>query len=146
VIPRSLHGLCIAAFVAGLTLAMPGCSASGEGDRCTFFPSPPNSACPNSINGTDECQSGLVCYAAFNTAEFPYDRCCPPGLVGATVPACQMAGTIDGGNPTSGRDAAPDTSTDTSTDALTDAPADGPSDAMEEGGDAPSDAKPSGDK
>jgi hypothetical protein len=134
----------------GLALGVSGCTGQGEGDRCTFFP---NSALP-SVNGTDECQDGLVCTPAFNITEFPYDRCCPPVLTQSTVPACSPNGIIDGGNPTSGRDATFDTTTDTNDattqdakkdapkesaadakkDASSDAPSDTPSDVMEDGG------------
>jgi type III secretion protein S len=107
------HRAVCAAVVAflGLAFAIPACSASGEGDRCTYF-MPTSSAAANvcqenAINGTDECQDGLVCYPAttFNTAVTgSYDRCCPMDLATATVMACQTAGTLDGGNPSSGRD------------------------------------------
>ena len=105
----SVHIVC-ALFVAPvLTVGAGGCSAQGEGDRCTFF----NNSADPSVNGTDECQDGLVCMAAFNTTQFPYDRCCPPNLAAATVPACEPNGAIEGGMPTSGRDASFDVSTDT---------------------------------
>jgi hypothetical protein len=64
-----------------------GCSAQGEGERCTFFTASGLDA--GDFNGTQECQSGLVCKQAFNTALYPYDRCCPLDLTNsANVPAC----------------------------------------------------------
>jgi hypothetical protein len=123
------------AVVAALTLLVvalgsPACSASGEGDRCTAFSNltgPPSNSTttydPNALNGTDECQDGLVCYAAANfNIELTgnYDRCCPMVLAQSTVLACQMVGTIDGGNPTSGRDGGADGALDGAIDGAKD--------------------------
>jgi hypothetical protein len=132
---RSVRAVCTAV-VALLGLAWTGsaCTAGGEGDRCTWFPTPSNSIDPNSINGTDECQSGLVCWQAFNIVETgDYDRCCPPILADSTVAACMASGNIDGGNPTSGREGgAGEASTDAKTSDVkasdakaSDAPSDG---------------------
>jgi hypothetical protein len=144
------HRAVCAAVVAflGLAFAIPACSASGEGDRCTYF-MPTSSAAANvcqenAINGTDECQDGLVCYPAttFNTAVTgSYDRCCPMDLATATVMACQTAGTLDGGNPSSGRDGGLDgTSDGNESDAKSDAPKDG-APKEDAASDAPSDGK-----
>ena len=75
-----------------------GCSAQGEGERCTFFTASGLDA--GDFNGTQECQSGLVCKQAFNTALYPYDRCCPLDLtISANVPACYEPNlSSDGGS------------------------------------------------
>jgi hypothetical protein len=135
--------------LSGLAVGGSGCSAQGEGDRCTAFP-----GADPSINGNDECQDGLVCTPAFNTMDYPYDRCCPPVLSQATVPACEPSGALDGGNPTSGRDSsfdgtvdAKDSTSDIKTsDTKSDASKDGASDASPDSSpDSPSDGKSTAD-
>jgi hypothetical protein len=89
--------------LAGVVAVGSGCSNQGEGERCTSIR---NAEGNSAINGTQDCQDGLVCYPAFNIeATGDYDRCCPANLAQATVEACMM-GTVAGGNPTDGRDAA----------------------------------------
>jgi hypothetical protein len=89
--------------LAGVVAVGSGCSNQGEGERCTSIG---NAGGNTATNGTQDCQDGLVCYQAFNIqATGDYDRCCPANLAQATVEACMM-GTLAGGNPTDGRDAA----------------------------------------
>jgi hypothetical protein len=125
------------AFV-GFSFVWSGCSAQGEGDRCTFFP---NEQANNAINGTDECQDGLICYPG-STAQFDptfgtYDRCCPMNLPQSTVQACLPAPLIDAGRDAEMGDGAfVDAEPDT---AKADAPSDAELDSAHE--DAKSDAK-----
>jgi hypothetical protein len=143
------------AAAAALAVGGTGCSAGGEGDRCTYFQSP-----YPSINGTDECQDGLLCtpYSAFSSNNInmtgEYDRCCPPMGVAATVVACQPGGNLGDASPSSGRDASFDVgsestsdvhATDAKSDADTSSPEDSshdapPSDAPASDGKAPADA------
>ncbi len=108
-----------------------GCLGQGEGERCTYFP-----GSDPSVNGTDECQNGLVCYPSqtFPSTTGDYDRCCPPVLSQSTVPACQTST----GCPTCGQDA--------STDASQDGKADAPMDARHDGKDSAADGKADGKK
>jgi hypothetical protein len=135
----------VAVALMGFSIAGSGCSAQGEGDRCTYFPGNQVDA---GINGTDECQDGLVCWSgtAFPNTYGTYDRCCPPNLANATVVQCETGGGIDGSIPTAGADASFDVSTETST---TDAKsAESSTDAKSEAEsstDAHSDAKSSSD-
>ena len=162
----ALSSLAIA--IVGFALAgSASCSAQGEGDRCTSFNGAQSN---NAINGTDECQNGLICqpgsFFAANAAQYgSYDRCCPPpGTVGKEqlAAACQTgvqdagavdsgSGVFDGGSDTgpsdakSTSDAPSDTTPDTTPEASPDAGADAASDAMGNAkGDAPSDAPDAG--
>ncbi len=66
-----------------------GSTPLGEGQRCTHFNSP-----DGNLNGNSECQSNLICYPAFNTDLYPYDRCCPVDLADpSNIPACHSACT-----------------------------------------------------
>jgi len=134
----------IAVALGGFSLAGPGCSAQGEGDRCTFFPNQQNN---NAVNGTDECQDNLICYSGQQFADysqgFTFDRCCPPVLSPTDpIEACQKTSNVTGGNPTAGADASfvGDTST---TDASSEA-SDGASDAGDAQADAGADSADSG--
>lgn len=100
---RLRSAICIAVVaLAGVVAVGSGCSNQGEGERCTAIGDDPNP----STNGTQDCQDGLVCIPAINVqATGNYDRCCPANLAQATVEACMM-GSLAGGNPTDGRDAA----------------------------------------
>jgi hypothetical protein len=100
---RLRSAICIAVVaLAGVIAVGSGCSNQWEGERCTAISNDPNP----STNGTQDCQDGLVCISAINIqATGDYDRCCPANLASATVEACMM-GTLAGGNPTDGRDAA----------------------------------------
>lgn len=71
-----------------------GCSAQGEGERCSYFASH-----DADINGNSECQSGLFCTPAFNIQTTgDYDRCCPQNLQDPNnVPACYSPGNVGGG-------------------------------------------------
>jgi hypothetical protein len=126
----------VAVALVGFSLVGPGCSAQGKGDRCTFFPNQQNN---NAVNGTDECQDGLICYSGQQFADysqgFTFDRCCPPVLNPQdSVEACQSSSNVTGGNPTAGADAS--FGSDTSTTDATLQAADGASDT----GDAQADA------
>jgi hypothetical protein len=109
--------LCIISVgLAALVVGGMGCSGQGEGERCTFFAA--SGADAGEINGTGECQDGLVCVAAFNTNLYPFDRCCPSNLeLPTNVPACYSGGHVGG---------VPEASTE---DVATDAPPDSPSEA-----------------
>jgi hypothetical protein len=139
----------VAVALMGFSIAGSGCSAQGEGDRCTFFNS--GSTIDAGINGTDECQSGLVCWSGmmFPNTYGTYDRCCPPNLAQATVVQCETGGQIADASPSAGADASFDVATDTSTtDATSDAKLDAKSDAkspLDAPSDAPSDTKSSSD-
>jgi hypothetical protein len=100
---RLRSAICIAVVaLAGVVATGAGCSNQGEGERCTAIADDSNPA----TNGTQDCQDGLVCISAVNIqATGNYDRCCPATQAQATVEACMM-GTLAGGNPTEGRDAA----------------------------------------
>jgi hypothetical protein len=64
-----------------------GATPPGEGQRCTHFNSP-----DAHINGDSECQSPLICYPAFNTGIYAYDRCCPVNLADpSNVASCYSA-------------------------------------------------------
>jgi hypothetical protein len=134
----------VAVALVGFSLAGPGCSAQGEGDRCTFFPNQQNN---NAVNGTDECQDGLICYSGQQFADysqgFTFDRCCPPVLNPQdSVEACQSSSNVTGGNPTAGGDAS--SGSDTSTTDATPEAADGASDAGADSADSGVDAADSG--
>jgi hypothetical protein len=127
--------LCIISVgLAALVVGGMGCSGQGEGERCTFFA---NAIGPDagSINGSSECQDGLVCVAAFNTSLYPFDRCCPSNLDQPTnVPACYSGNNVG---------TLPEASTqDVTTDAPPDSPKDSPSDSHKDSsaGDAHKDA------
>ena len=72
-----------------------GCSGQGEGERCTHFDN-----ADADVNGTSECQSGLICTPAFNIETTgPFDRCCPMNLQDPNnVAACYSPGNV--GTPT----------------------------------------------
>jgi hypothetical protein len=134
----------VAVALVGFSLAGPGCSAQGEGDRCTFFPNQQNN---NAVNGTDECQNGLICYSGQQFADysqgFTFDRCCPPVLNPQdAVEACQSSSNVTGGNPTAGADAS--FGSDTSTTDATPQAADGASDAADAQADAGADSADAG--
>jgi hypothetical protein len=84
-----------------------GATAQGEGGRCTFVPNEQNN---NALNGTDECQAGLLCYPGQQFPDYSqgvtFDRCCPPVLSPTdAIAACRSSGSVSGGNPTDGADA-----------------------------------------
>ncbi len=61
------------------------CTGQGEGERCQL------------ANGNDDCQSGLICYAA-NTITIPgttsqsnADICCLPNRVASTEDICKLS-------------------------------------------------------
>jgi hypothetical protein len=137
----------VAVALVGFASVGPGCSAQGEGDRCTFFPNALNN---NAINGTDECQDGLICYSGQGFADysqgFTFDRCCPPVLSPTDpIEACQSNSNVIGGDAGAGADAPfvvpsdATTSDATSHDAKPEA-SDGASDGGDALGDAPADA------
>jgi hypothetical protein len=71
-----------------------GSTTAGEGQRCTHVDDR-----DAHDNGNSECLDPLICYAAFNTGLYPYDRCCPVDLTDpSNVPACHSACTscLDG--------------------------------------------------
>jgi hypothetical protein len=87
-------GCIILVALAGATGLGTGCSAQGEGERCSYFASH-----DADINGNSECQSGLYCTPAFNIETTgDYDRCCPQNLQDPNnVPACYSPGNVGGG-------------------------------------------------
>jgi hypothetical protein len=84
-----------------------GATPQGEGGQCTFVPDEQNN---NALNGTDECQAGLLCYPGQQFADYSqgvtFDRCCP-AILSPTDPiaACRSSGSVTGGNPTAAADA-----------------------------------------
>jgi hypothetical protein len=141
---RSSFAVCavcaVTALFVGLSIVGAGCAAQGEGDRCTYFQGGAAAANPD-INGTSECQGGLICWrgtSGFNPSTGTYDRCCPPVPVpGDTVAACEQV-TQGSGTPTAGADASFDVTSEAAT--VTDSGSDAASDAKEH-----SDAKASSD-
>ena len=116
------------------------CTGQGEGQRCQL------------ANGNDDCQDGLVCYAA-NLITLPgggnsnADICCLVDRTQSTEDICKQA-TItpgsDSGIPDTG---IPDTGTDSSSkDGAADGAADGSGDgaSTDAAGDASSDAPSDG--
>jgi len=95
----SLSVCAVAVACLSISIAWSGCSAQGEGERCTFFG---NNANP-SINGSDDCQSGLSCFPGsdFPNTDGTYDRCCPLDYQSLPseqlVPACQVKKAPDAG-------------------------------------------------
>jgi hypothetical protein len=104
----------VLALVSGALLAVlsASCTGQGEGERCQL------------ANGNDDCQSGLVCYAASTitlpgtTNQSNADICCPANRADSTEDICKT------GNATPTSDASindsssnPDTGTDASGDA-----------------------------
>ncbi len=100
---RLCSAICIAVVaLAGIMAGGSGCLGEGEGDRCTYAGY--NNANP-STNGTQECQSGLVCYsgATFPPSSGTYDRCCPANPSQGKGACMTSAGFMT--QPTSGADA-----------------------------------------
>src|ERR1700728_404746 len=76
-----------------------GATAQGEGGRCTFVPNEQNN---NALNGTDECQAGLLCYPGQQFPDYSqgvtFDRCCPPVLSPTdAIAACRSSSSVTGG-------------------------------------------------
>jgi hypothetical protein len=72
-------GLALASLLSAI-VALTACSDYAEGDRC------------ETLNGSGDCQSGLVCTAK-SQINAPYnnsDRCCPSNPAAATHPACTV--------------------------------------------------------
>jgi hypothetical protein len=131
----------VAVTLVGFSIAGSGCSAQGEGDRCTYFQGGSAAADPD-INGTSECQGGLLCYSGmgggFNPAYGTYDRCCPVILsTDDTVAACQKVGQGTG-DATAGSGVSFDATTEASG-------TDGGSSSDADSSDAPSDAEHASD-
>lgn len=128
--------------VAALGLALllaAACTGQGEGQRCQLG------------NGNDDCQDGLICYAATDITlpgggSSNSDICCPVNRTAAVEEICKQAnvtpgsdasipdtGTPDTGTDTGAKDGAADGGTDAASDGAVDA-ADASSDAADDGG------------
>ncbi len=88
------------------------CSNQAEGERC------------DTLNGNDDCASGLVCYPQAQLKDTISDRCCPADRAKATAAVCQVAVDILGGDASTPTDSGPSPVADAATDANSDATAD----------------------
>ena len=117
---RTFAPLIASAFIA-VAVA---CASQAEGERC------------DSLNGNDDCTSGLVCYPQTQLRDTVSDRCCPADRSKATAAVCQIAVDILGADAATPVDSGPPPVADAASDAPSEA---SPSDA---GGDASSEAGP----
>jgi hypothetical protein len=81
-----LLGPLVVAFSALFSVALPGCSNQGEGERCSKLNDNPDGT-------SNDCQSGLVCTSK-DVLHSNADLCCPPS--NPTTQACVGAGTSTG--------------------------------------------------
>ena len=105
----------LASFVT-LALAASGCTLHGEGDRCSV------------ANGSNDCESPLVCTKRELLTGSTVDRCCPADRTQASTVECSVTftGSVDAGtSPTQplvdAGSAASDAAVDAGSDAGSDA-------------------------
>lgn len=76
---RRFVGMVLASVLLTSIAVGTACSNQGEGERC------------ESLNGNDDCASGLICWEAIKIFQ-TVDRCCPSDLTKATAAECKAGG------------------------------------------------------